>query len=80
MDEINLDYTDIIKAYQSKTTELLNQVITAEAKFNASAGYIAKLKEKIQELEAENKKLQKSTSKNTSKKNIEQEEIVVDYN
>lgn len=80
MDEINLDYTDIIKAYQSKTTELLNQVITAEAKFNASAGYIAKLKERIQELEAENKKLQKSTSKNTSKKNIEQEEIVVDYN
>jgi hypothetical protein len=80
MDEINLDYTDIIKAYQSKTTELLNQVITAEAKFNASAGYIAKLKERIQELEAENKKLQKSTSKNTSKKTIEQEETVVDYN
>lgn len=80
MDEINLDYTDIIKAYQSKTTELLNQVITAEAKFNASAGYISKLKERIQELEAENKKLQKSTSKNTSKKNIEQEETVVDYN
>jgi hypothetical protein len=80
MDEINLDYTDIIKAYQSKTTELLNQVITAEAKFNASAGYIAKLKERIQELEAENKKLQKSTSKNTSKKTAEQEETVVDYN
>lgn len=80
MDEINLDYTDIIKAYQSKTTELLNQVITAEAKFNASAGYISKLKERIQELEAENKKLQKSTSKNTSKKTAEQEETVVDYN
>jgi hypothetical protein len=80
MDEINLDYTDIIKAYQSKTTELMNQVITAEAKFNASAGFINKLKARILELEEENKKLHKSSTKNSSKKTIEQQETVIDYN
>ncbi len=82
MDEINLEYTDVIKAYQAKTTELLNQVITAEAKLNASASFITKLKERIVQLEEENKKLQKSSSKNNSKKvaTVEQEETVIDYN
>lgn len=81
MDEVNLDYTDVIKAYQSKTTEFLNQIITAEAKLNASAAFINKLKERIVQLEEENKKLQKTSSKSTSKKSpVEQEETVIDYN
>lgn len=81
MDEINLEYTDIIKAYQVKTTEFLNQIITAEAKLNASAAFINKLKERIVQLEEENKKLQKTSSKSTSKKSpVEQEETVIDYN
>lgn len=81
MDEINLEYTDIIKAYQVKTTEFLNQIITAEAKLNASAAFINKLKERIIQLEEENKKLQKTSSKTTSKKSpVEQEETVIDYN
>jgi cyanate lyase len=81
MDEINLEYTDIIKAYQVKTTEFLNQIITAEAKLNASAAFINKLKEKIGLLEEEVKKLQKISLKSTSKKQpIQQEEKVIDYN
>jgi len=80
MDEINLDYADIIKAYQSKVTELLNQVITAEAKFNASAGYIAKLKTRIQELEAENKKLSSLKTTKSSKNTEQKSETVIDYN
>ena len=79
MDEINLEYTDIIKAYQSKTTELLNQVITAEAKFNASTGFIIKLKQRIVELESENSKL--SSLKPTKTKKIESKtDNVIDYN
>lgn len=81
MDEINLEYTDIIKAYQVKSTEFLNQIITAEAKLNASATFINKLKVRIVELEEENKKLQKSSSKATTKKTpAEQEDTVIDYN
>jgi hypothetical protein len=81
MDEINLEYTDVIKAYQVKTTEFLNQIITAEAKLYASAAFISKLKERIVQLEEENKKLQKSSSKSTNKKSpVEQEETVIDYN
>lgn len=81
MDDFNLEYTDVIKAYQVKSGELLSQVITAEAKLNASVGFINKLKERILQLEEENKKLQKSSSKSTSKKSsVEQEEIVIDYN
>ena len=80
MDEINLEYTDIIKAYQSKTTELMNQVITAEAKLNASAGFINKLKLKIVELEEENKRLKKPLSKPNKKTELVQEETVIDYN
>lgn len=81
MDDFNLEYTDVIKAYQVKSGELLSQVITAEAKLNASVGFINKLKERIVQLEEENKKLQKTSSKSTSKKSpVEQEETVIDYN
>ena len=57
--EISLDYADVLKAYQSKSGELLTQLITVEAKLNASAGIIEKLNNKISALEAENQKLLK---------------------
>jgi hypothetical protein len=79
MDDFNLEYTDVIKAYQVKSGELLSQVITAEAKLNASVGFINKLKERILQLEEENKKLQKASSK-AVKKITTQEETVIDYN
>jgi hypothetical protein len=83
MDEINIEYGDIIKVYQNKLTEILNQVITAEAKFIASANFIKKLKERIIQLEEENLKLQKTSSKSSVKKSQgtqEQQDTVIDYN
>lgn len=74
--EISLEYGDVLKAYQSKSGELLTQLITAEAKLNASAGLIASLKEKIGQLELENQKLQKSSTR--PKKSSTED--VVDYN
>lgn len=74
--EISLEYGDVLKAYQSKSGELLTQLITAEAKLNASAALILSLKEKINQLEVENQKLQKSSSR--SKKSTT--DSVVDYN
>jgi CII-binding regulator of phage lambda lysogenization HflD len=74
--EINLDYTDVLKAYQSKSGELLTQLITAEAKLNASTSLILTLKNKISELESENQKLQKTSNRN--KKSAT--DNVVDYN
>ena len=74
--EINLEYGDVLKAYQSKSGELLTQLITAEAKLNASAALILSLNEKIGQLELENQKLQKSSSR--SKKSTT--DSVVDYN
>ena len=61
--EISLEYGDVLKAYQSKSGELLTQLITAEAKLNASAALILSLNEKIGQLELENQKLQKSSSR-----------------
>jgi hypothetical protein len=82
MDDFNLEYTDVIKAYQVKSGELLSQVITAEAKLNASVGFINKLKERILQLEEENKKLQKLSVKASKKVATQesQEETVIDYN
>jgi hypothetical protein len=74
--EISLEYGDVLKAYQSKSGELLTQLITAEAKLNASAALILSLKEKIDQLELENQKLQKSSTR--PKKSSTDE--VVDYN
>jgi len=74
--EIGLEYGDVLKAYQSKSGELLTQLITAEAKLNASAALILSLKEKIGQLELENQKLQKTSSR--SKKSTT--DTVVDYN
>lgn len=81
MDDFNLEYTDVIKAYQVKSGELLSQVITAEAKLNASVGFINKLKERILQLEEENRKLQKQSVKITKKgQAVEEQSTVIDYN
>ena len=74
--EISLDYADVLKAYQSKSGELLTQLITVEAKLNASTGIIEKLNNKISALEAENQKLLKTSSR--SKKSST--DNVSDYN
>ena len=74
--EINLEYSDVLKAYQLKSGELLTQLITAEAKLNASANLIVSLKERVEQLELENNKLKKSTTK--SKKITT--DNVTDYN
>lgn len=74
--EISLEYGDVLKAYQSKSSELLTQLITTEAKLNASVSLIFSLKERITELESENEKIQKSNSR-SKKSTID---TVVDYN
>lgn len=76
--EISLEYGDVLKAYQTKCNELLTQLITAEARLNASANLITELKKKITELTEENEKLQKSSSK--VKKPQSSNDNVVDYN
>lgn len=74
--EISLEYGDVLKAYQTKSGELLTQLITAEARLNASAALVLTLKNRISELELENEKLQKVSSK-TKKSSTDS---VVDYN
>ena len=76
--EISLEYGDILKAYQLKSGELLTQLITAEAKLNASANLIISLKERVEQLELENKKLQKTSTR--SRKSSSENDNVVDYN
>lgn len=80
--EISLDYNDVLKAYQTKCSELLSQMITVEAKLNASTALILRLQNKIGQLEEENQKFQKVSSK-TSKKNnsiaVENGDEVIDY-
>jgi len=75
-----VEYTDIIKAYQVRTTDFINQLITAEAKLNASAGFIMKLQERIMELEAENAKLSTPTKTARTKKAESKTDAVIDYN
>lgn len=75
-----VEYTDIIKAYQVRTTDFINQLITAEAKLNASAGFIMKLQERIMELEAENAKLSTPTKTTRTKKTESKTDTVIDYN
>jgi hypothetical protein len=74
--EISLEYGDVLKAYQTKSGELLTQLITAEAKLNASAALILSLKEKILQLEKENDKLNKTSSR-SKKSSVDN---VIDYN
>jgi len=56
--EFSLDYTDVLKAYQNKSSELLTQLITAEAKLHASTSIITELKKKISELTSQNNLLE----------------------
>jgi peptidoglycan hydrolase CwlO-like protein len=83
--EINLEYGDVLKAYQTKTNDLLTQLVTAEAKLNAFSGLINKLNAKIEELQQENIRLQKLSTKgkkpliNTSDTS-DTSDTIVDYN
>lgn len=76
--EISLEYGDVLKAYQTKSGELLTQLITAEAKLNASAALISSLRGVVEELQLENQKLKKSSTR--SKKSSSEIDKVVDYN
>ena len=80
MSEFTIEYGDILKAYQGKISEVLNQLITAEAKLIASVNYIAKLQEQIKDLELENAKYQKTLGKTSTKKPNTATENIVDYN
>lgn len=77
--ELNIEYGDVIKAYQNKVNDLTSQLITAEAKLIASANFINKLTARLEELETENNKLANKTKKVTTKQK-EEVENVIDYN
>lgn len=77
--ELNIEYGDVIKAYQNKVNDLTSQLITAEAKLIASANFINKLTARLEELEIENNKLANKTKKVTTKQK-EEVENVIDYN
>jgi hypothetical protein len=77
--EINLEYGDVLKAYQAKTNEILTQLITAEARLNASAGLIDRLNVRIEELQKENINLQKVSTKG-KKPVINTTDTITDYN
>lgn len=78
--DIALNYGDVLKAYQAKSSDLLTQLTTAEARLIASANLISELQTRIEELEQENEKLQKASNKN--KKNLinNSTDTVVDCN
>ena len=75
-----VEYTDIIKAYQVRTTDFLNQLITAESKLNASTSFIIKLKDRISELEKENDVLKNKNSRSKKINKEDQSDNVIDYN
>lgn len=68
--EFSIEYSDVIKAYQNKINDLMNQLITAEAKIIASEKVMEKLSQRVEELEKQPK------TKRTSKSN----DSVIDYN
>ena len=55
--DIQINYGDVLKAYQTKSTELLTQLMTAEAKVIASANVIMELRDRISKLEEKNKEI-----------------------
>lgn len=73
--QMSVEYGDVIKAYQNKVSELINQLITAEAKLIACENIIQKYEQKTEELE---KKVSKSSSRVSKKSNSS--DVVVDYN
>ena len=68
--EFSIKYSDVIKEYQNKINDLMNQLITAEAKIIASEKVMEKLSQRVEELEKQPK------TKRTSKSN----DSVIDYN
>jgi peptidoglycan hydrolase CwlO-like protein len=77
--EINLEYGDVLKAYQTKTNDLLAQLVTAEAKLNAFSGLVNKVNIKMEELQQENIRLQKLSTKG-KKPVTDTADTIVDYN
>lgn len=61
--EYSIEYTDVIKAYQTKLNELMTQLISAESKLNAASTIIEKLNKENLQLQDENQKLKKIQSK-----------------
>lgn len=60
---IDISYEDVLKAYQKKSSDLLSQLITTEARLIASDNLILELKTKIETLEGLNKKTVAKTTK-----------------
>jgi len=73
--QMSVEYGDVIKAYQNKVSELINQLITAEAKLIACENIIQKYEQTTKELE---KQITKSSSRVSKKSNST--DVVVDYN
>ena len=73
MSDIIVEYPDLVKAYQAKLSGLMNELITAEAKFNASANVVKKLDQRVEELEQEIKKLQKKSVRGSNKTTSKEE-------
>jgi len=61
--EFNIEYSDIIRVYQNKVSDLINQVVAVEAKVVASERIIQNMSAKIEELQGQQKP-KKSVSKN----------------
>ena len=61
--EYSIEYTDVIKAYQTKLNEFMTQLIATEAKVNAATNIIEKLNAENLQLRDENQKLKKSQTK-----------------
>ena len=65
----------MLKAYQKKSSELLTQLVTTEAKLIASENLVLELRNKIIELENSSQKVATKTTR--SKKTVDS---AVDYN
>jgi hypothetical protein len=61
--EYSIEYTDVIKAYQTKLNEFMTQLIATEAKVNAATNIIEKLNAENLQLRDENQKLKKSQTR-----------------
>lgn len=68
--EFSIDYSDVIKVYQMKVSDLTNQLISSEARIMASNRVIDDLSKKISELEKQPK----------TKRTVKNNDAVVDYN
>lgn len=53
--EFSIEYSDIIRVYQNKVSDLINQVVAAEAKVVASERIMQDMSAKIEELQGQQK-------------------------